>query len=93
MMAMNHTYSFVEKSKTYTTKSVKSKVSIWEQNINTATLKVEINFKIPEKLHQLRTKRSSKLINNKITSYITLTNNGRIDIRTEVENKSFGSPP
>jgi mannosylglycerate hydrolase len=84
-----YTYSFVESSKTFTTKSAKAKVSIYEHNINSASLKVEIDFKIPEKLHQSRTKRSSKLINNRITSYITLSDNDRIDIKTEIENKSL----
>jgi alpha-mannosidase len=84
-----YTYSFVENSKTFTTSDSVSRVDLFEKNLLSGTLRVEINFRLPESLDESRTKRSKKITNNKIVSYITLYSNvNRVDIKTEVDNNS-----
>jgi mannosylglycerate hydrolase len=84
-----YTYSFVEESQTLTTKNVEANITIHDVTHVSATLKIEIDFKLPECLDKSRTKRSKKFVSNKITTYISLkAHSDRIDIKTELDNVS-----
>jgi len=84
-----YTYSFIERSKTYTTQRALVRTFLVSKSILSATLRVDIRFRIPESLKESRDKRSEKRVACPITSFITLhAGVQRIDIRTEVENNA-----
>jgi mannosylglycerate hydrolase len=82
-------YSFVENSKTFTTKNKKANISIYEKSPLSATLRIKLDFQLPESLHDKRTKRSKKMVSNKIVSYVTLKAHSKhIDIKTVFDNNA-----
>jgi mannosylglycerate hydrolase len=84
-----YNYSFVEKSLTITTKDSFADISVYEKSGLSGTFKIDIELKLPECLHESRTKRSKKMVKNFITTFVTLrAGSKRIDIRTEFENNS-----
>ncbi len=84
-----YTYSYIEKSKTFTSQRALVRTFLVSKGSLSATLRVDVRFRIPASLHESRKKRSEKRATCPITSYITLyAGVARIDIRTELENKA-----
>jgi mannosylglycerate hydrolase len=84
-----YTYSFVEDSQTITSRDVKAKISLAEISEISGTLKIEIDLRLPSALDSSRTKRTKKLVTNRIVSFVTVNaGSRRIDITTEIENKA-----
>ena len=82
-----YTYSWIERSKTVTTRRSHPKVRLVSHSALEATIAISHMFRIPAKLKESRTARSPILASCPITSYVTLRAHARrVDIRTEVTN-------
>jgi alpha-mannosidase len=84
-----YNYSFVENGKTFTTKNETANISIYEKSPLSGTLRIKIDFILPESLHESRTKRSEKMLTNTIVSYVTLNAGSKhINIKTVIDNNT-----
>ena len=82
-----YTYSWIDRSKTFTTWRSRPKVRLISHSALEATIAISHLFKIPAGLKESRTARSPILVSCPITSYVTLRAHARrVDIRTEVTN-------
>lgn len=84
-----YTYSWIAKSKTFTTKNAEAKVTLESKGPASATVRVQPRFALPVALAQNRKSRDERKVNCPITSYITVSAGvKRIDVITEFENNA-----
>jgi mannosylglycerate hydrolase len=84
-----YSYSFIKRSKTYTTQRAIVRTFLVSKSTLSATIKIDIRFRIPESLNENRDRRSDKRVLCLVSSYVTLrTGVPRIDIATEVVNNA-----
>jgi len=82
-------YSPIAQSQTITSSKSKAKISLVEKGPVRATLKIEIEMKLPASLFEGRKKRSDTIVKCPLASYVSLYPRvKRIDIRTVFDNRA-----